>query len=177
VKAGASPPCGPRTMQVDATPFAVGQLRRVSPALHGAERRPPSRPPSTFQTVSVGTSVNKRFPPKVGTVVAAPTTAKTGASTRRTSSRVGPTSFVRPYASDVLLNTNIREPCTGEVRGTPLPRTQVNTATRWAGAQRSGLMVVVALPPFLPRRVPLRGPLPVVCGPPLSPPSCLSPCP
>src|SRR5215210_3908320 len=39
-------------MRTDATPFVVGQIRRVSPALHGAQRRPPSRPPSTFQTVS-----------------------------------------------------------------------------------------------------------------------------
>src|SRR5215207_8133407 len=40
-------------MRTDAAPFVVGQIRRVSPALHGAERRPPSRPPSTFQTVSL----------------------------------------------------------------------------------------------------------------------------
>src|SRR5918994_183469 len=47
-----SPPCGLGKMRTDATPFVVGQIRRVSPALHGTERRPPSRPPSTFQTVS-----------------------------------------------------------------------------------------------------------------------------
>src|SRR5215218_3100066 len=39
-------------MRADAMPFVVGQIRRVSPALHEAERRPPSRPPSTFQPVS-----------------------------------------------------------------------------------------------------------------------------
>src|SRR5918994_5423642 len=38
-----SPPCGLGKMRTNATPFVVGQIRRVSPALHGAERRPPSR--------------------------------------------------------------------------------------------------------------------------------------
>ena len=46
-------------MWADATPFVVGQIRRVSPALHGEQRRPPSRRPSTFQTVPLGTSANK----------------------------------------------------------------------------------------------------------------------
>src|SRR5918999_3391448 len=45
-------PCGLRKMWADAMPFIVGQIRRVSPALHGAQRRPPSRSLSTFQTVS-----------------------------------------------------------------------------------------------------------------------------
>src|ERR687890_1748994 len=48
----ASLPCGARQMWADATPFGVGQIRRVSFALHSAERRPPSRLMSTFQTVS-----------------------------------------------------------------------------------------------------------------------------
>src|SRR5918993_3376687 len=39
-------------MWADAAPFVVGQIRRVSLALHSAERRPPSGPLSTFQTVS-----------------------------------------------------------------------------------------------------------------------------
>src|SRR5215217_7675310 len=39
-------------MRTDATPFIVGQIRRVSFALHSAERRPPEHPLSTFQTVS-----------------------------------------------------------------------------------------------------------------------------
>src|ERR671921_1929809 len=39
-------------MRADATPFVVGQIRRVSLALHSAERRPFSHPLSTFQTVS-----------------------------------------------------------------------------------------------------------------------------
>src|SRR5215211_1150016 len=39
-------------MWADATPLVVGQIRGVSFALHSAERRPPSRPASTFQTVS-----------------------------------------------------------------------------------------------------------------------------
>src|SRR5215217_5181079 len=46
-------------MRTDATPFFVREIRRVSPALHGAQRRPPSRAPSTFQTVSLRSSVNK----------------------------------------------------------------------------------------------------------------------
>src|SRR5829696_7618896 len=41
-------------MRTDATPFIVGQIRRVSFALHSAERRPPEHPLSTFQTVSRG---------------------------------------------------------------------------------------------------------------------------
>src|SRR3712207_3444625 len=40
-------------MRSDAKPFVVGQIRGVSSALHGAELRLPSRPPSTFQTVSL----------------------------------------------------------------------------------------------------------------------------
>src|SRR5215210_5751795 len=40
-------------MRADATPLVVGQIRGVlSVVVHSAERRPPSRPPSTFQTVS-----------------------------------------------------------------------------------------------------------------------------
>src|SRR5919112_5277899 len=48
------PACGLGKMRTEATtPFVVGQIRRVSPpALHRAKRRPPSHPPSTFQTVS-----------------------------------------------------------------------------------------------------------------------------
>src|SRR5215203_5144083 len=46
-------------MRADATPLVVGQIRGVSFALHSAERRPPSRPASSFQTVSLGTRVNK----------------------------------------------------------------------------------------------------------------------
>src|SRR5829696_2386481 len=42
-------------MRTDATPFIVGQIRRVSFALHSAERRPPEHPLSTFQTVSLET--------------------------------------------------------------------------------------------------------------------------
>jgi len=38
-----------------------------------------------------------------------------------TRSTVGPASVVRPHVGSVLPNTNTREPCTGEVRGTPLP--------------------------------------------------------
>src|SRR5215210_1074993 len=49
-------------MRTDATPFVVGQIRRVSPALHEAERRPPSRPPSTYQTVSLKLSEKSRMP-------------------------------------------------------------------------------------------------------------------
>jgi len=53
VKPGASlASCGLGQMRADATPFVVGQIRRVSSALHGAERRPPPRSLSTFQTVS-----------------------------------------------------------------------------------------------------------------------------
>src|ERR687898_364650 len=43
-------------MRTDATPLVVGQIRGVSSALHGAERRPPSRQSSIFQTVSSGNS-------------------------------------------------------------------------------------------------------------------------
>src|SRR5215217_5006960 len=51
-------------MRTDATPFIVGQIRRVSFALHSAERRPPEHPLSTFQTVSLGSWVNRvRLPP------------------------------------------------------------------------------------------------------------------
>jgi hypothetical protein len=59
VKPGASLPCGTRQMRTDATPFIVGQIRRVSFALHSAERRPPEHPLSTFQTVSLGSPMNK----------------------------------------------------------------------------------------------------------------------
>jgi hypothetical protein len=41
-------------MRTDAAPFVVGQIRGVSPALHGTERRPPSLPLTIFQTVSEG---------------------------------------------------------------------------------------------------------------------------
>src|SRR5215204_2697685 len=39
-------------MRADTAPFVVGQIRGISLAVHGAKRRPPSRSPSTFQTVS-----------------------------------------------------------------------------------------------------------------------------
>src|SRR5918997_3152141 len=46
-------------MRADTAPFFVGQIRGVSLALHGTERRSPSPPPSTFQTVSLGSRVNR----------------------------------------------------------------------------------------------------------------------
>jgi hypothetical protein len=39
-------------MRADTVPFIVGQIRGISLAVHGAKLRPPSRSPSTFQTVS-----------------------------------------------------------------------------------------------------------------------------
>jgi hypothetical protein len=59
VNPGASLSCGAGQVRADTTPFVVGQIRGVSSALHGAQRRPTSRPPSTFQTVSSRTQVNK----------------------------------------------------------------------------------------------------------------------
>jgi hypothetical protein len=46
-------------MRADTVPFIVGQIRGISLAVHGAKLRPPSRSPSTFQTVSLRTPVNK----------------------------------------------------------------------------------------------------------------------
>jgi hypothetical protein len=46
-------------MRADTVPFIVGQIRGISLAVHGAKLRPPSRSPSTFQTVSLGNPVNK----------------------------------------------------------------------------------------------------------------------
>jgi hypothetical protein len=46
-------------MRADTAPFIVGQIRGISLAVHGAKLRPPSRSPSTFQTVSLRTPVNK----------------------------------------------------------------------------------------------------------------------
>src|SRR5215218_2509289 len=40
-------------MRSDATPFVIGQIRRVSLALHSAERRQTSRSLRSFQTVSL----------------------------------------------------------------------------------------------------------------------------
>jgi hypothetical protein len=44
-------------MRADAKPFVVGQIGGVSPALHGAQRRSPTRWPITFQTPSRGSLV------------------------------------------------------------------------------------------------------------------------
>ena len=46
-------------MRADTAPFIVGQIRGISLGVHGAKLRPPSRSPSTFQTVSLGTRVNR----------------------------------------------------------------------------------------------------------------------
>jgi hypothetical protein len=53
MKSRASLSCGLGKMRAEATPLVVGQIRGVSLVIHGTERRPPSRPPSTFQTVSL----------------------------------------------------------------------------------------------------------------------------
>jgi hypothetical protein len=45
--------------RADAAPFIVGQICGISLAFHSSERRSPSHPPSTFQTVSPRTRVNR----------------------------------------------------------------------------------------------------------------------
>src|SRR5215207_9845997 len=52
MKPGASLPRVFGKMRADTAPFIVGQIRGISLAVHGAKLRPPSRSPSTFQTVS-----------------------------------------------------------------------------------------------------------------------------
>jgi hypothetical protein len=63
MRSGASFSGGLGQMGADAPPFLVGQIRGVSPALHGAERKPPSCSPRSFQTVSPRNpvTVNKRY--------------------------------------------------------------------------------------------------------------------
>src|SRR5215207_989534 len=60
MKPGASLPRVFGKMRADTAPFIVGQIRGISLAVHGAKLRPPSRSPSTFQTVSLRGWVNKR---------------------------------------------------------------------------------------------------------------------
>src|SRR5215217_2815097 len=86
-------------MRTDATPFIVGQIRRVSFALHSAERRPPEHPLSTFQTVSLGSPVNKPACVRPATVGptgerGAPTSANRGAGVGMGCSKEGPGSEV-----------------------------------------------------------------------------------
>ena len=54
-------------MRADTVPFIVGQIRGISLAVHGAKLRPPSRSPSTFQTVSLRTRVNRGVGALAGT--------------------------------------------------------------------------------------------------------------
>src|SRR5215218_10539100 len=62
MKPGTSLSRGFGQMRSDATPFFVGQIRGVNGALHGAQRRPPSPWPSTFQTVSRNCLINETGP-------------------------------------------------------------------------------------------------------------------
>src|SRR5215208_6960377 len=59
-------------MRADTVPFIVGQIRGISLAVHGAKLRPPSRSPSTFQTVSLRTRVHKGKKGKGGIICYVP---------------------------------------------------------------------------------------------------------
>src|SRR5215204_2194697 len=78
MKPGASLPRVFGKMRADTAPFIVGQIRGISLAVHGAKLRPPSRSPSTFQTVSrrgilrsSQARSSKKFASTIGTAVRA----------------------------------------------------------------------------------------------------------